>query len=58
MGGIENVPTVWGGKNPTALDQFPDQLAMMDFARRLNAGEQPLKECKRLSAMFAEDMQQ
>lgn len=54
MGGVENVPVAWGGKNPTPLDDFPDHKQMMEFARRLNAGEQPLQDCKRLSAMFAQ----
>jgi hypothetical protein len=47
MGGIANVPTAWGGKNNTPIAEYPAHLRMMEFARRLNAGEQPLADMQR-----------
>jgi hypothetical protein len=47
MGGINNVPTAWGGKDSTPIDEFPAHKRMMEFARRLNAGQQPLQDVKR-----------
>jgi hypothetical protein len=47
MGGVNNVPTAWGGKNSTPIDEFPAHKRMMEFARRLNAGEQPLQDLQR-----------
>lgn len=44
MGGIDNVPVAWGGNNTTPLPEFPAHKRMMEFARRLNAGEQPFLE--------------
>jgi hypothetical protein len=47
MGGIANVPTAWGGKNSTPIAEYPAHQRMMEFARRLNAGEQPLADMQR-----------
>jgi hypothetical protein len=42
LGGKHNVPVAWGGTNTTPLALYPANVRMMDFARALNAGEQPL----------------
>jgi hypothetical protein len=44
LGGLDNVPVAWGGRNATPLEEFPAHMRMLDFVRRLNAGEQPLRE--------------
>ncbi|WIA40973.1 hypothetical protein OEZ86_004620 [Tetradesmus obliquus] len=47
MGGIANVPAAWGGKNTTPIPEYPAHRCMIEFARRLNAGEQPLQDVRR-----------
>ncbi|WIA20652.1 hypothetical protein OEZ85_005030 [Tetradesmus obliquus] len=47
MGGIANVPAAWGGKNTTPIPEYPAHRRMIEFARRLNAGEQPLQDVRR-----------
>jgi len=43
LGGIENVPVAWGGKCALPFEEYPANKRMMEYGRRLNAGEQPFQ---------------
>lgn len=42
--GLDLVPAAWGGRCTMPFDAYPAHTRMMAFARRLNAGEDPLSE--------------